>query len=672
MKKINRLKKNIPDTIKAMNKTYDDMAITSLENHIACMYASPIMFAGMLINYVVGHLYYKLDPVPVLINSLVFFCLGVLFELALRIKLKYCDWFVSVLYSLWFLFFLLRLYSIIGPSVWTVACIHMVFALSRIKRTMTYIIGTVILLSVLYLIFDTERFRYTIDNVSIIVQLVLFILFVWMLVIINKISTSRYNQLLFNYKLVMDQKEDITMLYEEMSATEEELRNQNEQLTTLMNELKTGEDLLLDLAYNDVLTRLPNRISFLEQLNGLIDSNETKRIYIVFIDIDSFKKINDTLGHNIGDNYLIYVAEMLKETINKEDFLARIGGDEFAIIITRNISRRELLHEMSALKEAFLKPFTINNLEIRLSASFGIAVYPDDDTTSAGLMKCADMSMYHAKESGKNNVQFYNSSMLDRMLYKTRVESLLVNAIQKGEFYLEYQPQFSIYDSKIRGIEVLTRWISPEFGFVSPLEFIPIAEETGLINILGEWILRTACQKLRFFQKEYNFDAIMCVNISTIQIVNERFIDIVKNILKETDTDPEYIELEITESVVIESIQKATRILMELKRLGLRIALDDFGMGYSSLNYLKSLPIDTLKVDKSFIDNLSKANVKKQIVGDIIQLGHTLGLTIVAEGVESKRQLQCLKRYSCDYFQGFLYARPLKEEALIELLKKYK
>ncbi|MHB8130292.1 MAG: putative bifunctional diguanylate cyclase/phosphodiesterase [Mobilitalea sp.] len=666
------LRKTVPDILKAIKKTFDITELIRLENQLACMFASPIMFLGMLMNFVLGYLIFHQDLRNVLLNSFIFLTLGIMFELLMkeRIKLELTSLLISILYCLWFLFLLIRLYHIIGPAVWMIACIQIVFAMSRIKRSMAVIIGFVTLISGIYCVFNASAFYYETSFFFFIPQSLLLLLLFLVLSITHKINSERYLSLRSHYELVSEQKSDITALYEEITATEEELRQQNEQLVIYTQDIKKGEEKLQRLAYYDVLTGLPNRMMFMEQLDLIIKRSKEKMssFYIVFIDVDSFKKINDTMGHHIGDKFLLFAADNLKHSIKEEDLLGRIGGDEFALIISRKLSKEEVLQELEVIRTGFYNPFDIYNGEIRLTASFGIAIYPEDGDTGSTLLKSADMSMYKAKEFGRNNVQFFSNYMLEEMLHKTEIENRLLNAMKNNEFYLVFQPQFCVYSDKIRGFETLARWKSPELGLISPLQFIPIAEETGFINILGEWILRTACKKFKELQKLYDFDVILCVNISTIQIENSKFIEIVKNIITETGFNPSSLELEITESVIIESFQQTVKVLNELKELGIRIALDDFGMGYSSLNYLKSLPIDTLKIDKSFIDDLSENDFEVQIVGDIISLGHTLGFTVIAEGVEHHNQLQYLKDHSCDHIQGFLYAKPLDEEALNTLL----
>jgi len=428
------------------------------------------------------------------------------------------------------------------------------------------------------------------------------------------------------------------------------------------------------MAYYDSLTGLPNRKMILETIEMQIESskfNKTK-FYVVYIDVDAFKKVNDTMGHHVGDDFLVFVAKNLKGLINKKDVLGRLGGDEFALIIRRDIEKSEVKAEVERIKNVFQIPFIIRNIEIILTASFGVSVYPEDGGNVGKLLKNADMSMYKAKDLGKNNIQFFDRVMLDAFMEDTRLENLLLKAMENKEFFLVFQPQYDSDVKKIRGFEALLRWNSKELGMISPIKFIPKAEETRFIIPLGNWVLRTACEKYKEFKKIYNEDFIMSVNISMIQLNEENFTIDVKKILEETKMNPSDLELEITESVATEIMDNVTSKLKELKELGVRVALDDFGTGYSSLSHLKSLPIDILKIDKSFIDDINEEMQGVHIVKDIISLVHNLRIKIVVEGIEQTSQLNVLKKYGCDFVQGFLLSFPLNEKDVFEFLENIK
>lgn len=478
------------------------------------------------------------------------------------------------------------------------------------------------------------------------------------------------NRLKQKLKEVSEQKEEISGLYEEIMATEEEVRQQNIRLTEYNTMMEENEKKLNYLALIDVLTELPNRKMIINRLDFLVlhSINKQDSFSFVFIDLDNFKRINDLKGHHVGDLLLQAVALRLQTMIYKEDMFGRLGGDEFALIIQRKLKESEIFEYVESLKSKFSESFIIENTEFFISASFGISIYPQDGLDSAELLKCADTAMYKVKDLGKDGIQFFNKYMKDEILKKIDFENKLLLSLQNEEIFVLFQPQYSTDSKQIRGFEALARWRSPEWGLVSPLDFIPVAEEIGFIIPLGEWILRTACKMAKFIQDEYHIDAIIAVNISSVQIIDPSFVQMVKNVLEETQTRASCLELEVTESVFISSLDYVVGVFNELKKLGVKIALDDFGTGYSSFSYLQKLPIDILKIDKSFIDSIDNTNPSIRMVGSIISLVHIMKMRVVAEGVENEQQLDYLKDHKCDYIQGYLWGKPLGEKELIQLL----
>lgn len=471
-------------------------------------------------------------------------------------------------------------------------------------------------------------------------------------------------------KKIMVQNEELGMLYEEIKATEEELSEQNRQLHEFNRILQQNEQKLNFLALYDSLTELPNRKMIFDRLELLIRISKTEHMQfsLIFIDLDNFKKVNDSLGHHAGDVLLKAAVERLKTVIHPEDLLGRLGGDEFALIIQRHLNEKEMLYYLEGIKETLLEPFIIEDSKFTISASLGVSMFPQDGDNATEIMKSADTAMYKAKEQGRNTIQFYSIEMKHEILKRIEFESILRDAIENNKLHLVYQAQYKLHPKQLRGIEVLTRWNSEVLGFVSPAEFIPIAEETGMIIPLGEWIIRTACQKSKDIFDQFQLNVVMSINISAVQIMDPSFVSMVKHIIHETQCNPRNIEFEITESVFISSMEYVSNILNELKQLGIRIALDDFGTGYSSLNYLQTLPIDTLKIDKSFISSIDQQQHKKPIVGSIISLVHQMNISVVAEGVENETQLHYLSDQHCDYIQGFYWGRPLPDEELEQLL----
>lgn len=467
------------------------------------------------------------------------------------------------------------------------------------------------------------------------------------------------------------QKEELLTLYEEIAATEEELSQQNKQLVEYNLAMKENEEKLNYLAFFDVLTELPNRKMVINRLDLLITLSTKKQMNfaVVFIDLDNFKRINDSMGHHAGDMLLQAVALRLKSLIHQDDMLGRLGGDEFALIIQRQLKDENILEYVESLRAVLLDSFLIERAEISISASFGISIYPRDGHNSVELLKCADTAMYKTKDYGKNGVQFFCKEMKDDILKIMEFENKLLASIRNGELSLVFQPQYAAATKKLRGFEVLTRWQSAELGYISPVKFIPVAEGMGFIVTMGEWILRKACEKFKYIQNKYNIYTVISVNISAVQIMEPMFVKMVKNVLEETEFNAKYLEFEVTESVFISSVEYVSGVLKDLKELGISIALDDFGTGYSSLSYLQKLPIDTLKIDKSFIDTLNNTNERKQIVGSIISLVHQMDMWVVAEGVENEIQLNYLQKHDCDCIQGFLWGRPLDEEDLEQLFQ---
>ncbi|NLO38032.1 MAG: bifunctional diguanylate cyclase/phosphodiesterase [Ruminiclostridium sp.] len=452
---------------------------------------------------------------------------------------------------------------------------------------------------------------------------------------------------------------------------EEELRSQNEQLKEYNEQILEKEVKLNYISYFDALTGLPNRQMILERLQSMLRLNQNKNpIYIVFFDIDHFKHVNDTLGYRAGDELLNKVTEILNRSMAQEDLAGRLGGDEFALLIQQPMDENSVFRFIDQIRQSISEIEIPEAHNIRTSASFGVSVYPFDGEEEIELMKCADTAMFKAKEIGRNNIQFFRGEMKEEILRRFEREKQLTDALKNVEFFLVFQPQFSLDGSdSIRSFEALIRWRSSR-GIISPMEFIPLAEKTGLIIPIGKWVMQTACQMFQKLCEQHDLDALVSVNISAVQMRDEGFIQSVKDVLEETRMDPSRLELEITESMLIDSLEETVQLLKELKALGIHISLDDFGTGYSSLNYLKMLPIDTLKIDKTFVDDVAAEVYSKKLLGDMIHMAHHLNLTVVAEGVETEEQLEFLRTTGCDYAQGYLLGRPEEMSFIQELVAK--
>lgn len=424
------------------------------------------------------------------------------------------------------------------------------------------------------------------------------------------------------------------------------------------------------LAYYDQLTGLQNRVLFKTQLQTAIKNCERdgNQIALLYLDLDHFKRVNDTLGHEAGDNLLIEVAERLKGCLREEDSVARLGGDEFAILLNRIGSPQFASLVASKIIKVLSKPFVLVGQEVNARASVGITLAPIDSNNIDILMKNADLAMYQAKEKGRNSFQFYTTEMNLEVASRLQLEREMQHALERNEFVLHYQPQVDLSTGKIIGAEALIRWQHPQRGMVSPLDFIPLAEETGLIVSIGKWALRSACQQAKSIQKGLAEPIKISVNISSRQLKEDNFTDELCAVFKETRIDPSLIELEVTESVLMDDIESVSKVLRGVRKLGVDIAIDDFGTGYSSLSYLKKLPVSTLKVDREFVKDLPEDMEDRAITGLIVTMAGALNHKVVVEGVETAEQLSFLHDIGCDYAQGFYYSRPITADALMILL----
>lgn len=449
-----------------------------------------------------------------------------------------------------------------------------------------------------------------------------------------------------------------------------------------ITERKEAEHRITRLAYFDSLTGLPNRQSFLERLEREVHHARCGevRLAILFLDLDGFKNINDTLGHTTGDLILQGVADRLQLGVRPMDVvsrqeanqvgvgLARLGGDEFTVMIPDMRHSEDALILAHRIRDLIRQPFNLDGREVVLTASIGIAVYPDDGDSADALLKTADTAMYHAKDKGRDNCQFYSAALTRQAMQRLNLESNLRLALERDEFFLVYQPQLDLASGHIRSVEALIRWKHPELGLIAPLEFIPLAEETGLIVPIGEWVLRTACAQARNWQAAGVFLRV-AVNLSPVQFRNPRLLASVTDILAQ-GLAPEWLELEVTEGAVMEDVDATLATLLALRKAGVQISLDDFGTGYSSMSYLQRLPLSMIKVDQSFVRGLPGDSDSLAIVRAIISLAKSLGFTVTAEGVETLEQAAILQSLSCETLQGYYFSKPVLADAIPALLDK--
>lgn len=456
-----------------------------------------------------------------------------------------------------------------------------------------------------------------------------------------------------------------------ISTNYNEISEARKELEANQAELQNNYHNIEKLAYTDALTGLYNRMAFFKYTTEILSDSPggLKNHAVIFIDLDGFKSINDTLGHDYGDMLLKAVSSKLASFINEDDILARNGGDEF-VIFKRQITDREALEDfLTTLVSIATHPFVLNDETVHITLSAGVALFPQNGLSLSELMKNADIAMYSSKNTGKNSYTFFSSSMEDEINRRNDLVDILRDAIENKDIYLLYQPQADISTGEIIGCEALMRLNSPIVGFVSPDEFIPVAEECGLIDELGEWALFEACS---FNQRliDAGFKPLqISVNVSTAQLRGDRLIRAIEALPEKTSMPLKYLEIELTESVLMKNFEHNLTLINRMKELGIQIALDDFGTGYSSFSYLTRIPINTLKIDKSFIAGICENENDTYIAGTIIRLAHQLGITVIAEGVETIEQLKILQEQMCDILQGYFFSRAISEEDFIELLK---
>jgi diguanylate cyclase (GGDEF)-like protein len=494
---------------------------------------------------------------------------------------------------------------------------------------------------------------------------------------ITEVATN-INSLIFEFAVIHERH----VYYYESRV----MRVRGQQVVALVRDIterKQSEEQIAYLAYHDNLTGLPNNRLFKDRLQHCIAHAERNNsiLAVMFIDLDRFKLINDSMGHDVGDKLLQIIADRLTEGTRRHDSIginvaidansvARLGGDEFTILLEKVSGQKAISTVAKRLIELSARPIIIDNHEIFTSASIGIAIYPTDGKEADTLLKNADTAMYHAKKQGRNNFQFFDTSMNAESVEQLAIETSLRKAIENNELMLYYQPQVSISSGQIVGMEALLRWKHPQKGFISPTSFIPVAEETGQINSIGEWVIREACTQGAEWAKQGYQPITISVNLSAKQLREERLNEIISRILVETGMNPKFLGMELTESAIIIEPERALARLQSIKSLGIKMSMDDFGTGYSSLSYLKKFPLDTLKIDQSFIRDLMVNNEDASLVKAIISMAHSLGMDVIAEGVEKPEQMEFLRQNACDTIQGYLFSRPLPAVELTKLLVK--
>ena len=443
---------------------------------------------------------------------------------------------------------------------------------------------------------------------------------------------------------------------------------------------RKAEEKIRYLAYYDALTTLPNRQFFLEQLQRSLATAQrhSRLLGVLSLDLDQFKRVNDTLGHSLGDDLLVAVSRRLSDCVRSADAvarldfgtdrLARLGGDEFSLLLTDLAQFHDAARVAQRILDQLKMPFQLGEQEVFVTASIGIALFPNDGENSESLVKNADTAMHYAKEQGRNNYQFYGAAMNTTALEKLSLEGQLRKALERQEFILHYQPKVDASDGRVTGVEALVRWNHPELGIVGPNQFISVAEDIGLIIPLGEWVIATACRQLCAWQQQGCAPISVAVNIAGSHFRQPSLLSVVADTLRDTGLDPGQLEIELTESMLMDNVEATIAVLRDLKAMGVRLAIDDFGTGYSSLAYLKRFPLDTLKIDRSFIKDTPGDTGDAALTTAIIGMAHSLNLSVVAEGVELQVQFDFLKDRGCDVIQGFLISRPMPPENMLEFI----
>ena len=465
---------------------------------------------------------------------------------------------------------------------------------------------------------------------------------------------------------IYDKHKEMRRLISSFSLAQDELSNSTHFILQLQDitDKKRAEEKLVHDALHDALTGLPNRVLFLDRLQVAFRRSKRKfdhHFAVLYMDFDRFKLVNDSYGHQVGDELLLKISERLKSILRNSDTVARLGGDEFTMLVEDIDGLDEAKEVAERIRGEMAKPFDLNGHDFFASVSIGIAGWSRQYQQPETLMRDADTALYQAKRSGRNRFEVFDEQMHEKALRFLQIETDLRFALERQEFFLVYQPIVELSDRKLAGFEALIRWQHPKHGLIPPSDFIPIAEETGMISSIGAWVLQTACKQLRDWQKKNSemADVWMSVNVSTKQFMEPQLLSLVAETLQETGLSPHCLKLEVTETAMVENIDFAVEAMQNLKKLGLKLAIDDFGTGYSSLNYLHRLPLSSLKIDRSFVAQMEKGAENQEIIKTILSLAKSLNLETIAEGVETVSQISKLSELSCQLGQGFYFAKPL-------------
>ena len=506
---------------------------------------------------------------------------------------------------------------------------------------------------------------------SILIFLIVIVMFVLFLLFINKRMQRPLKELIYSIQTIGHGKVNVDALVKRKDAFSllgKIVKQIDIEIFKKTKLIEENEEILKHQAHFDALTHLPNRFLMQDRLEQALREaqRDKSQVGIMFIDLDRFKEINDSLGHHVGDQVLQEVSLRFSETIRKKDTLARLGGDEFTIIINDLDNKDDISCVADKVVDALRVPIKVDEHEFYISSSIGISIYPDDGKDIETLLRHADLAMYEVKNSGRNDFQFYEEFMSKDSLKKLAMDSELHKALLNEEFVVYYQPQLNVKTNELIGMEALVRWRHPDRGIVSPIEFITLAEEMGIINHIDDWVCKNVCEQIVIWQKQGLKPVRVAVNLSGKQLQRDDLIETVMQTLKETACEARYLSLEVTEGFIMHDHEKSIKVLSRLRDLGISLAIDDFGTGYSSLSYLKHLPVDKLKIDRSFIHNITTDYQDRAIVKTIVSLSQSMHLEVLAEGVETEQQKEFLKQLGCFEIQGYLYARPLPAKDVVD------
>lgn len=556
---------------------------------------------------------------------------------------------IGIVLSVQFIVNYFVFYDYITTILWMVMVI---FALPTAISISTTIISYLVFTSALVSTFIYFRIAPDVIHIETTHRFTTNIMVVFIFIILilaNKIYNSMINHKNNQFRNLLEQKKELKELYEKANSSEEELVQKNEELD--------------HLAHTDILTTLPNRRKAHLILDDLIAEGHDEQIFLVCTDLDNFKKINDTLGHSMGDKLLVAVSERFKKCIGKNDTLCSLGGDEFALIVRNQKDNIDVYNYLRAILDIIIQPFKIDNYEMTVSASMGVSLWPTDCDNSMDLMKNANIAMHNAKLRGRNDIFFYESEHENSLLERIQIENNLTTALDYDELYMVYQPIIDAASGEPVAFEALMRWMPTHIPSVGPNIFIPLMEDLGIIHKIGLWAFQEVCNKIVEIKKNYNKDIRFFINISPTQLKKNTYINDLKKIIEASGIDPKMLCFEITESVFIDNLENALRTIYALKELGISLAIDDFGTGYSSLSYLVNLPVDVLKIDKSFIDLIDGTNESdKKISLAIMNMATSLNLRVIAEGVETENQYNFLNSNNCDMVQGYYFSKPMNAQ----------